>query len=329
MAPIAAPVGPAPDLASSVTAGILGRWHGSAEQRAATARAVAARDLTMANAPADLARRRGRLADRGLRLEGLVDRDDSVFSPFLVAGLTAARSVGRVVHARRGQPVRPVGTAALVTPSLVLTNNHVCPDTDTAAELAVEFGFAYDGEGGEPAPDRRACRPDAFFLTDADLDWTLIAVADRGTRRAGARWGHLTLVEQTGKAVNGEHLNVVHHPGGDRQSFSIRDNRMVAEDDLWLRYESDTRAGSSGAPVFNDQWEMVALHHGGVPRTDTDGHPLARTGQRWTPELGEDALDYLGNEGARVSRILRSLRALAGDLPADHRRLVRALLDPS
>ena len=83
---------------------------------------------------------------------------------------------------------------------------------------------------------------------------------------------------------------------------------MVAEDDLWLRYESDTREGSSGAPVFNDQWEMVALHHGGVTRKDAEGFELARNGQRWTEDMAEEALAYVGNEGARVSRIVRSLR---------------------
>ena len=309
--------------------GVLNRWHDGADRRAATAMAVSTGDLRLANDATDLVRRSGRLAARGLRLEGLVGGDDALFSTFLGAGLAAARSVGRVVHARRGQPVRPVGTASLVTPALVLTNNHVCPDAETAGGLAVEFGFVYDRDGEEAAPDRRACEPATFFLTDEDLDWTLVAVADRGTRRAGATWGHLPLIEQTGKAVNGEHLNVVHHPAGDRQRFSIRDNRMVDEDDLWVRYESDTQAGSSGAPVFNDQWEMVALHHGGVPRTDATGQPLTRSGQPWTPDLGEDALDYLGNEGARVSRILRSLRERAADLPPARRRYVTALLDPS
>jgi endonuclease G len=46
-----------------------------------------------------------------------------------------------------------------------------------------------------------------------------------------------------------------------------------------------------------------------VPRTDTAGHRLTRTGAIWTEDLGEQAIDYLANEGARVSRIVRALRA--------------------
>ena len=77
----------------------------------------------------------------------------------------------------------------------------------------------------------------------------------------------------------GEVLNVIHHPAGERKRASIRFNRMVSEDDLWVRYERDTREGSSGAPVFNDQWEMVALHHGGVPATDAEGFELTADGR--------------------------------------------------
>jgi hypothetical protein len=117
---------------------------------------------------------------------------------------------------------------------------------------------------------------------------------------------------------------VIHHPAGERKRVSLRFNRMVAEDDLWLRYESDTREGSSGAPVFNDQWEMVALHHGGVAATDDEGFELTRDGQRWTPGMSEDAVAYVGNEGARVSRIVRSLRG--ADVPPEQRRLLTPIL---
>jgi hypothetical protein len=40
--------------------------------------------------------------------------------------------------------------------------------------------------------------------------------------------------------------------------------------------------------------------------------------------MGEDALAYVGNEGARVSRIVRSLRE--ADLPADQRDLLVPVL---
>ncbi|MER5327117.1 trypsin-like serine peptidase [Streptosporangium roseum] len=55
-------------------------------------------------------------------------------------------------------------------------------------------------------------------------------------------------------------------------------------------YQTDTEPGSSGSPVFNDQWEIVALHHAGVPAPD------------------HDAFGGVINEGVRVSRLLAFLR---------------------
>jgi V8-like Glu-specific endopeptidase len=304
--------------------GIRERWEASGEQRADAREAVDRRDLTLANSPADLQEREDRLRRRHLRLEGIVEQDDSVWLSFFDCGLRAARSVGRVVEAPRRQPVVPIGTGSLVTDRLLLTNHHVVRTADEAAGMAVEFAYEYDEDGEPRKEDRWPLAPGDFFVTDPELDYTLVAVTLRDGRPPGETHGCIPLIEQTGKAVIGEVLNVIHHPVGERKRVSLRFNRMVAEDDLWLRYESDTRAGSSGAPVFNDQWEMVALHHGGVSATDDEGFELTRDGRRWTPDMGEDAVAYVGNEGARVSRILRSLRG--ADVPPEQRRLLVPIL---
>jgi V8-like Glu-specific endopeptidase len=301
---------------------IRDRWEASKDQRDAAHLAVGRRDLSVVNRPEDLEERRDRLGRRRLRLEGIVDQDDSVWLSFFDCGLKAARSVGRVVEAPVRQPVRPIGTGSLVTDRLLLTNNHVCRSPEEAAVMAVQFGYEYDEDGRERPADQWPLAPGDFFVTDFDLDYTLVAVATRAEQTPGSTYGSIPLIAQTGKAVIGEVLNVIHHPAGQRKRASVRFNRMVAEDDLWVRYESDTREGSSGAPVFNDQWEMIALHHGGVAATDDEGLELARDGRRWTQEMGRDAIAYIGNEGARVSRIVRSLRA--ADVPPEQ----RPFLDP-
>jgi V8-like Glu-specific endopeptidase len=231
-----------------------------------------------------------------------------------------ARSVGRVVFAEPGRPIRPEGTGVLISPTLILTNNHVVPDEETAARMGAQFRYEYLDDGRERSPKLYRLDPAAFFCTYEDLDFTVVALAGENGKAPGATYGFVPLIEQTGKVLKGEAINVVHHPGGDRKRVSIRENRLVDEDDLWLRYVSDTRRGSSGAPVFNDQWEMVALHHGGVPQRDPEGRKLARGGVPWTRDMGEDAVVYVGNEGARVSRIVRWLRTC--DLTADKRSLL-------
>ncbi|MEO5742223.1 MAG: hypothetical protein ABIS29_16680, partial [Vicinamibacterales bacterium] len=66
-----------------------------------------------------------------------------------------------------------------------------------------------------------------------------------------------------------------------------------------------------GSPVFNDQWEVVALHHSGIPRKDGSGRILTRDGKVWTAAMGETAVDWVANEGVRISRILKHLQALS------------------
>jgi hypothetical protein len=70
---------------------------------------------------------------------------------------------------------------------------------------------------------------------------------------------------------------------------------------------------------------MVALHHGGIARRDAAGNRLTRTGAVWTEDMGADAVDYAANEGARVSRIIRRLRA--ADLDQETGALVTEALE--
>jgi V8-like Glu-specific endopeptidase len=298
------PAGPPAD----VQADIAQRWDESAEQVAQTAEAVRLGELRLANTADEITERRERLQRQGLVLEGIVDEDDSVWLSFFSRGLAAARSVGRVVGLQPPAPATPVGTGVLIGPGLLLTNNHVIPSVEDAAAMGVQFGYEYDDNGAERRYQTCPFEPDRCFWTNEELDFSVVAVADLRGRPAGKKYGTVRLIEQTGKALKAEVVNVVHHPGGDRKRLSIRENRIVAEDDLWLRYTSDARRGSSGAPVFNDQWEMVALHHGGVPKRDAEGVALNRAGEPWTREMGEEAKAYAANEGARVSRIVHRLR---------------------
>ena len=79
---------------------------------------------------------------------------------------------------------------------------------------------------------------------------------------------------------------------------------MIDALEQFLHYRTDTAPGSSGSPVFNDQWEVVALHHSGVPQRDEQGRILATDGSVWEPEMGEHRIDWKANEGVRISQIV-------------------------
>ena len=90
--------------------------------------------------------------------------------------------------------------------------------------------------------------------------------------------GYLYLEKGLGKIgeENKEKLNIIHHPNGDYKQISIRANTFVGLDDTRIFYETDTAQGSSGSPVFNDQWQVVGLHHKSIALMSPDGeHYLA------------------------------------------------------
>ena len=76
---------------------------------------------------------------------------------------------------------------------------------------------------------------------------------------------------------------VVGHPSGDALQISLHDSELldVCDDDRLLHYRTPTEPGSSGSPVFNMNWEVVALHHAGspaMPRLRGKGHYEANEG---------------------------------------------------
>ncbi|MFD9949985.1 trypsin-like peptidase domain-containing protein [Nonomuraea sp. NPDC059023] len=207
---------------------------------------------------------------------------------FLARGARAITSVGRITQGSNGRAI-PVGTGFLVAPSLLLTNNHVLPDQDSAGEAEVEFGAEMSIDNDPPAWTRFRLDPSAAFVTDEELDYTLVRVVPAADgRTAGDLYGWNRLMARQGKIVTGEPVNLVGHPNGRLKEITIRRNELTMQLDHFLHYSADTEPGSSGSPVFNDQWEVVALHHSGVP--------------------GEDGA-WIANEGVRVSSILSGLPA--------------------
>jgi endonuclease G len=241
-------------------------------------------------------------------LERIIDATNDLQAVnFLPRGGRAVRTVARISYDRRGRLV-PAGTGALVGQRLLLTNNHVLPDVATAQQAVAEFNCEIDLDEHPGAVAAYRLDPAALFLTDEHLDYTLVAVQPGADGRApGQEFGWNRLIAQQGKIAVGEPVNVVGHPMGRLKEIAIRNNSLQSVLDDFLHYETDTEPGNSGSPVFNDQWEYVALHHSGVPRTDDEGNWLKRDGTRWRPQDGDDAIDWIANEGVRVSMLLRHL----------------------
>jgi V8-like Glu-specific endopeptidase len=253
-------------------------------------------------------------------LEGRIGADDTLWSSFLSRGAVCSRAVARVVWKERPAETRWEGTAFLISDCVAVTNNHVMDSPEAAAELGLEFDYEFDERGRERGARLYDLAPERLFLTFRrvpELDYTLVAVAPaKNGDPPGKRRGYLPLVEQTGKAKNGDALNLIHHPGGARKRISIRESRLLGTDEFTLQYSGDTLGGSSGSPIFNDQWEVVGLHFGGRPKRDANNHKLAVDGSVWDPSMGDDKVAYDFNVGTRISRLIADARRRGPDLTA-------------
>jgi endonuclease G len=251
-------------------------------------------------------------------LERIIGRNELLGVQYLDGGQLAARSVGRVVVRRSASRMEPMGTGFLIAPGLLMTNNHVLPTLQSAKGGVVQFNYQYGLDGNALAPVAFELDPDAFYLTSksTELDFTLVAVRDSAGGAAKlADFGFKRLAALSDEVLAGESVTIIQHPGGEPKQIALRENFVLALPDVadrYLYYQTDTTPGSSGSPVFNDDWEVVALHHSGYGKRNDQGQYLTRDGRVWTENMGEDAIDWIANEGIRVAALVRYLQSVTG-----------------
>ena len=239
--------------------------------------------------------------------ERIVGTSDLVDINYLELAISMGRGVARI------QIGNDFGTGFLIGPGLAMTNHHVIQDEDDAHRA--RFQFDYQDNASKDMLPRHDFTVDLerFFLTSEELDFTIVAlsaISDKGKPLAAYPW--IKLIGETGKAENGDPINIIQHPRGGLKQIAFRENKIIdipqGKKDF-LYYTTDTEPGSSGSPCFNDQWELVALHHSGVPAMK-DNQILRTDGQPWVSGVDPEGLiAWVGNEGARVSAIVGAMRA--------------------
>jgi endonuclease G len=233
---------------------------------------------------------------------------------FLPDGAQARRAVAYVEVTAGARSSR--GSGFLISPSLFITNQHVLADENAARGAQIVFDRE-NGEGGRPNPTTSfLLDPDRFalFSEEEELDYAVVAVGERISGSGNlADFNFCFLSDRGDKHVLGMAVNIIQHPQGLPKMIAVRNNILQARTDRTLLYETDTDHGSSGAPVFNDDWEVVALHHYGEPfleRTDESGRPIPTN----------------VNEGVRISAIYQDLTQKLGTLPGPAQELLREAL---
>lgn len=279
----------------------------------------------------------------GIDLERIIQGNELLPVNYLSRGVLAADAVCRISVSEEIGGSGKWGTGFMITPDLLLTNHHVISSIQEAERSTIEFRHERGSDGRFRDSQHFSLDPDATFKTSAteQLDYTIVAVkpsSDDGTTSI-TEFGFLRLASSTHKISQNEFVSIIQHPDGKEKHVSLRENRVLKigaaagdRENIFLWYATDTAPGASGAPVFNDQWQVVALHHRGVPETRTTlagAVEYQRTDGTWVNEeqvrhLRDDELVWLANEGIRVSALVADIRAQQGHQPSP---LIRQMLD--
>lgn len=171
--------------------------------------------------------------------------------------LTAVCSLGR-----NG---KHLGTGFLIGRDLVLTNGHVTDLTGiTTAEVC--FGYVYGTDRTKLIPYRVTA--ELAHSGPKDYDYSIL----RLTQAPGAAPVPLSATPRV--LALREPVCVIGYPNGDPLGLSFG---VVWDENSFMgrvAYTANTQHGSSGSPVFDANWELVALHHHGEDNMNNHGIPL-------------------------------------------------------
>lgn len=205
---------------------------------------------------------------------------------YLELALERSRSIARVKFPNGG-----FATCFLVGPNLILTNNHVFETPDDTQGVKIQFDYRETFLGDLTDPVEFDPDP-AIFITDAQLDFTLVSLSSEVTDRDYLRVRH----GQQPQANS--HISIIQHPGGQPLQVAMRDNSLVFQDDAGIEYLTNTDYGSSGSPVFNDNWQVIGLHSQRVKDPGISGKVV-----------------WYRNRGSKITRILQNAQ-VAHSIPA-------------
>lgn len=177
---------------------------------------------------------------------------------YLERAVEVSRSIGRVLF----PDGKHFATCFLVAPQLILTNHHVFGNAEATTGVCIQFNYRELYDGSVADPDEYQCDP-TVFITDETLDFTLVGL----TQPAKSPYLRLRHGDQ---AVRESHIAIIQHPNGDPLQVAMRDNSLVYDDANAIEYLTNTDYGSSGAPVFNDNWNVIALHSQRVKDPNSD-----------------------------------------------------------
>ena len=222
-------------------------------------------------------------ADSGSNYEKIIGKESTLLDiAYLETGLMRSLSVARIVL-----PDGATGTCFLIDKNIIVTNHHVIGTKEVAEKSIVQFNYQLNAEGLALPLTEYKLDPANGFATSPqeENDWTAVKVSGD----PNAKWGYLQL--KPNNIEKNQRVTIIQHPNGLHKQIALHHNYVRYVDENIIQYLTDTLPGSSGAPVFDDHWKLVALHHSG-------GH---------IREPGTKRIAFR-NEGIHINKVIEGLK---------------------
>jgi hypothetical protein len=188
-----------------------------------------------------------------------------------------AEIAGRLCRVEVDSPgnERRLGTGFLVGPDLLLTSAPLVAaliEAQVPERARFRFDYVQLGERSvlSSGTEYRLAVTDWLVDFDTSLNYALLRLegmpgrdpigGDKAGPGAAAR-GWMTISPDIQPPAKGDGIIVAHHPDG--KPFHISTGSVVDHSIGQLYYDVDTSPGSGGAPVFNNNLELVAIHQRG------------------------------------------------------------------
>lgn len=145
----------------------------------------------------------------------------------------------------------------------ILTNRHVLPNKEAADTAELIFNYTSNRRDTETIVRNLDTTSDFIIGNDntgdilQDYDFALFKL------KGAIDLPGVQIADGFGLPKQGDNVCIIQHPQGKPLRISI--GPVEGSDSQMLHYGADTEKGSSGSPVFDNKWNMVALHFGSKP----------------------------------------------------------------
>ncbi|MCC6974316.1 MAG: trypsin-like peptidase domain-containing protein [Anaerolineae bacterium] len=182
------------------------------------------------------------------------------------------------------------GSGFMIASDLLMTNHHVIAVEEERSLMEVVFNYQLDRKGRECQTQTVRARAGGIFYTHPDLDFTVVQLEQPPDFSDPLRL-EPTLMQPEARVA------IIQHPGGHLKKISLQNNRVVYADRQTVQYTTSTLPGSSGSPVFDDDFRVIAIHSRGGMIEEPGGKQY-----------------YLRNQGTSMIAVLDALKAHAPEV---------------